>query len=369
MAPKVEISIPSTTISTTKTPYTVYNISIRLPLRSFTVPKRYSDFNDFHTALCKQVDQPPPAPLPSKSWISNTTSNPSFLEKRRRGLQDYLEAINNSPDDKWRNSPAWRAFLNLPPSNASSRASTLHANITGPGSAAGAPIKDPVVWLDCHRDVKTHLHDARLHLARRDQASTPQKQHECSAAAKTSLVRAGTTIGGLEEGLKHLSDGHAWGGSRLGEGEIRRRKDLVVSARKEKEGLEDLLNTMTTKSKVDSAVASMQDKHALLGESTKRAAKSGRILGKETDKTRELDNEGVLQLQKQVMQDQDAGVDMLRKAVSRQKELGVAINNELQVQLELLGGVDEDAGRLVLGSVFYLLQICSPLTTLFTLHT
>ncbi|KAL1959863.1 hypothetical protein VTO42DRAFT_1008 [Malbranchea cinnamomea] len=356
MAPPIEISIPTTTISNTPSPYTIYNVTIRLSLRSFTVQKRYSDFVNFHASLTNQVASPPPAPLPPKSWFSKTTNNPTFLEERRKGLERYLCAINESEDSRWRNSSAWRTFLNLPPTSlnhASSRASSLHAAFTGPGSLGGdgnqaSPITDPTTWLDCHRDVKSQLHDARLHLTRRDQAATPQKQHECSAQAKSCLVRAGTMLGALEDGLKNLQDSNrtGWGsGTRLGDGELRRRKDLLASARKEKDGLENLLNAMTVKSKLDAAVASIQDRQKLIGSGPAEKPKLGRVLGKETEQTRELDNEGVLQLQKQIMENQDMSVEELRKIIARQRELGVAINEELHLQNELLNLVDEDAER------------------------
>ncbi|EEH09075.1 V-SNARE [Histoplasma capsulatum G186AR] len=347
MAPAVEISIPTTTLSTTPSPYTIYNISIRLPLCTFTVQKRYSEFLAFHASLSSQVTAPPPAPLPGKSWFTNTNSNPVYREKRREGLEAYLRAINEAEDPQWRNSSAWRAFLNLPSaarSNGSSRASShLHAAVMTPGAGGNAgPITDPVTWLDCYRDVKSQLHDARLYLTRRDQAATPQKQHECSAQAKSSLVRVGTLLTGLDDGLKNLGNRSTWGGDKLGSGELRRRKDLLSSARKERDGLENLLNSMSAKAKLDNAVASVQDKEALVGASKPRP---GRVLGKETDQTRELDNQGVLQLQKQIMENQDVSLEDLRKVLARQMELGVAINSELEIQNEMLQMVDEDADR------------------------
>src|SRR5204863_5434115 len=152
-----------------------------------------------------------------------------------------------------------------------------------------------------------------------------------SKQATSALDRAETMLVALEEGLKNLRDKAVWGESRLGEGELSRRKDLLANARKERDGLEYLLIAMTTKSKLDNAVSLIQDKEALVG----NKPKVGRILGKETDKTRELDNPGVLQLQKQIMEDQDLGVEDLRKIVARQKELGIAIHNELQIQNEM----------------------------------
>jgi hypothetical protein len=163
----------------------------------------------------------------------------------------------------------------------------------------------------------------------------------------------------LEEGLKNLSgrgahSGESSASSSLGDGEIRRRKDLLINARKEKDGLEDLLHAMATKSKLDRAVASMQDKDALLrvgndslSEGRRTPTRSGRVLGKETERTRELDNNGVLQLQRQMMQSQDQNVDELMKIIIRQRELGTAIHEELEVQNELLKLADEDTDRFV----------------------
>ncbi|KAL3488485.1 hypothetical protein BJX62DRAFT_253246 [Aspergillus germanicus] len=366
MAPPLEISIPTTTTSTTSPPHTIYNITLRLPLRSFAISKRYSDFTAFHSEVTSQTNNPPPAPLPPKSWFSNTVSNTTLRESRREGLESYLRAINESDDSRWRNSPAWRAFLNLPSlssahvkSGASSETASANGNGNGNGpgiGGSGEPIRDPTLWLDCYRDLKSHLHDARLHLTRRDQETTPQKQHESSARAKSSLVRVGTLITALDEGLKTSS-----GNSRnnedsssysLGEGELRRRRDLLINARKEKDGLEDLLNTMAAKSRIDNAVASIKDKEALLGPSgaggnagRKPATRSGRVLGKETDKTRELDNQGVLQLQQDTIREQDLSAGELLKIVRRQKELGIRINEELEIQNEMLRMVDEDTTR------------------------
>ncbi|KAE8350803.1 hypothetical protein BDV28DRAFT_159298 [Aspergillus coremiiformis] len=366
MATNLEITIPTTSLSPTTPPYTVYNLTLRLPLRSFTIAKRYSDFIDFHKTLLSQTAVPPPAPLPSKTWFTSTVSNATLREDRRQALESYLQAINNADDSRWRNSPAWRAFLNLPSAANTSHTSTrLHAAITDPGSVTGSnrPITDPTLWLDVYRDMKSHLHDARLHLTRRDQETTPQRQHESSARAKSSLVRAGGLIAALEEGVRFLAEagnraqspgdgsgssrrGWGLGGSgELGDGELRRRKDLLINARKEKEGLEDLLNAMAAKSRVDSAVASVQDKEALVGSASRKPARSGRVLGKETERTRELDNQGVLQLQRQTMEEQDQSVEELLKIVRRQKELGIAINEEVEVQNALLSMANEDAER------------------------
>ncbi|KAI9770123.1 MAG: hypothetical protein M1840_003573 [Geoglossum simile] len=375
MAPPIEISIPTTSTSSTDSkPFTIYNITLRLPLRSFTVQKRYSDFVTLNETLISLTGSPPPSPLPQKSWFTRTTSSPALTEQRRKDLETYLQAVNASPDGCWRATPVWRAFLNLPSSTASANANNLHGTLVSP-AGGGAPITDPTIWLDCHRDLKTHLHDARLHLARRDQATTAHGQHESSAAAKRCLVKAGGMILALELGLRALTDLKEWGDGggassieKLGEGELRRRRDLLATARKEKDGLEALANSMSLKNNAFSgsssssgtgAAATAQERSTLfsspnpsqstLNGNSGTTTRGGRILGAplpETDKTRELDNEGVLQLQRQVMQDQDRDIEEMRKGVARLRELGVAVNEELVLQNELLGLVDEDVDRL-----------------------
>ncbi|KAK4541420.1 hypothetical protein LTR36_008021 [Oleoguttula mirabilis] len=360
MAPALQISIPTASTATPpgNKPFTQYHVVLQLPLRKHEVKKRYSDFTDLHTALAAQTGQPPPVTLPPKSWIRRTVNNDALTEERRQGLEKYLKSIVEADDARWRSSSAWRSFLNLP-----SGTSTLHANgslsSTGkrPESAGGTA--DPNQWLDVHRDLKTQVQAARQQLKQREAATTAQSQHALAADAKASLVRAATSIAQLEDGLRSISaaskgDDAGWGGTmKLGDGEIRRRRDLLGAAKKEVEGLEGLLRSMATKSSNVSsavqagAVASAGDK-AALWKGTSAAKPSGRVLGgplKETERTRELDNNGVLQLQQQVMEDQEEDVLSLGKTVSRMKDMGIMINEELTIQNEMLGLVDQDVER------------------------
>ncbi|KAL8699720.1 MAG: hypothetical protein Q9224_001289 [Gallowayella concinna] len=346
MTSQPEISVPTTSTSTTSKPYTIYNITLRLPLRTFTLQKRYSDFATLHATITSQAGAAPPASLPPKSYFTSTTSSPALAESRRAAFQAYLQTLNASTDDRWRHTPAWRSFLNLPSNN-----STHNTRHTTTNSSTQQPITDPVVWLDYHRDLKSQLHSARLQLTKRDQATSAQAQHECSATAKKYLVKAGSMISQLDSGLKTLG-GDSWGSTRLGDGEMRRRRDLVEAAKKEKEGLENLGNAMVAKAGLDASIAQATkgDKDKLLAanggsEGPRKPATSGRVLGKETDRTRALDNQGVLQLQQQLMREQDEDVDVLGQAVARQKQIGMEIQQELLVQKDLLGLLDEDVDR------------------------
>lgn len=147
------------------------------------------------------------------------------------------------------------------------------------------------------------------------------------------------------------------GTKKLGDGEIRRRRDLLGAARKEVEGLQGVLRSMSTRnpatggtSSSTGAAATAADKEGLWKGTTSatHARPGGRVLGgplKETERTRELDNEGVVQLQKQELAAQDEDVLSLGKTVARLKDMGIMMDEELTVQNEMLGLLEEDTER------------------------
>ncbi|PHH55464.1 hypothetical protein CFIMG_007288RA00001 [Ceratocystis fimbriata CBS 114723] len=347
MAPPAEISIPSTIVASPDAkPYTLYNITLRLPLRSFVVQKRYSDFAALQTALATAVGTPPPSPLPGKSWIKSTVSSPELTETRRAALETYLRAIAESPDRRWRETSAWRSFLNLPSTSAPSSSVSAGGLIK---NVAGVGAQDPSTWLDMHREMKMLLQEARNCLSRRDaavDANNTAATVEAGTGAKRALSKANGLLHTLSEGLSVIQER-----GRLGDGELRRRRDLLMSAKVEREGLEKLSNTISsTPSLARTGAASSSDKMALFGPTSSLAItpRSGRVIGApvaETDQTRELDNTGVLQLQQQMMQSQDQSLDQLAAIVRRQKDMGLAIKDEVERHVEMLDRVNEDVDR------------------------
>ncbi|KKA27841.1 hypothetical protein TD95_004121 [Thielaviopsis punctulata] len=344
MAPPTEISIPSTIVASPESkPYTKYNITLRLPLRSFVVQKRYSDFVALHATLTSTVGATPPQPLPGKSWIKSTVSSPELTEARRAGLETYLRAIAESPDRRWRDTSAWRAFLNLPSSSAPSSSVSAGGMIASTGVGA----QDPTTWLDMHREMKGCLQEARNCLSRRDAAADANNTSatvEAGTAAKRALSKASSLINTLTEGLHAIQER-----GRLGDGELRRRRDLLMAAKTEREGLDKLSNTVSSTAPLSrSGTASAADKAALFGAASPVTPRSGRVIGApipETSQTRELDNTGVLQLQQQMMQSQDESLNQLAAIVRRQKDMGLAIKDEVERHVEMLDRVNEDVDR------------------------
>lgn len=340
MAPPIEISIPTTSLSSPtdgSKPYTLYNITLRLPLRSFVVQKRYSDFLALHATLTSLVGAPPPAPLPPKTWFASTISSPALTESRRRALESYLRAVAEPPDRRWRDTPAWRAFLNLP-AGATPSGASVDARVPAiPQNPALAAASDPGIWLDLFREMKAHLHEARVALGRRDAADSSARALDASSTAKRALVKAGGLIAALSDGLRALGDGH-----RLGDGELRRRRDLVAAARAERDGLD---RVSSAGGGMHAPQAAAAERSALVGTGPAR----GRVLGAplpETERTRERDNEGVLELQREQMREQDEDVEALARVIRRQREMGLAIYDEVERQVDMLGRMEGDVDGL-----------------------
>ncbi|KAI0448835.1 Phox homologous domain-containing protein [Xylaria acuta] len=346
MAPPAEITIPTTSLHTPtdkSKPYTLYNITLRLPLRTYIVQKRYSEFAVLHNTLTAAAGIPPPAPLPAKSWFKSTLTSPDLTEHRRRGLEAYLRAIAGSLDRRWRDTPAWRTFLNLPGLNSAANSAASVSGgygIPNRDAANAAAAQDPGTWLDLHGEMKRNFQEARRCLARRDAATENAVALEAGSAAKKALVKAGGLLTCLRDGLKAMEDA-----SRLGDGEIRRRKDLLAAARVDREDLEKLSSTISATAKaLGKGAPSAADKAALIGTATSKAR--GRVLGAplpETEQTRELDNQGVAMLQRQMMNDQDQDVEALGKIIRRQREMAQAIHREVDEQTEMLDHVNSQA--------------------------
>lgn len=346
MAPPAEITIPTTSLHTPtdkSKPYTLYNITLRLPLRTYVVQKRYSEFAALHGALTAAIGTPPPAPLPAKSWFKSTLTSPHLAEDRRRGLEAYLRAIAESPDRRWRDTPPWRAFLNLPGLNsASNSAASVNGGYGIPNrdAANAAAAQDPGTWLDLHGEMRRGFQEARRCLARRDAATENAVALEAGSAAKKALVKAGGLLTCLRDGLKTME-----GARRLGDGEIRRRKDLLAAARVDREDLEKLSSTISATAKaLGKGAPSAVDKAMLVGAAASKAR--GRVLGAplpETEQTRELDNQGVAVLQRQMMHEQDQDVEALGKVIRRQREMAEAIHREVEEQTEMLDHVNSQA--------------------------
>ena len=329
----------------------VFRIEIQAHVRSWQMWRRYSEFVDLHTELTKSIGVPP-APLPPKHAFSMLRSlkNEALLEERRAGLEAYLRAIISAKDDKWLDTFALRDFLGVPvgkqagPGDPNSNSS----NNTAVGSAQFTSSS----WLDEHLDLQARVRDVRADINRRDAFSERgdvSAAHGTNVQAKKKLAGVLSRVGALVEGLDAL----ALRG--MSEGELQRRTDMVARLQDDCEKLAKMLTVARHSSRglgsgAERSTAAADSDRAALFSGASLAKPIARVFGapqipKETEQTRPLDNQGLLQLQQASMDQQDTQLAQLTAILQRQKQLGVAINNELAQHMELLEGLSDDMDR------------------------
>jgi regulator of vacuolar morphogenesis len=348
------IYIRGTEERTTPKPHTVYRIEIQASVRSWQMWRRYSEFVDLHTELTKSTGSSPPAELPPKhSTLSlfRSHTNPALIEERRQGLELYLRAILSAREDKWREAYAFREFLGVP-------AGKLQPSMAGGGSlGVGASQFSSASWLDEHTELQARMRDVRADINKRDALSERgdvSGSHQSNVQAKKKLAAAYTQVDVLEDGLKQL----AMGG--MSEGELQRRRDMVGRLRDDCATLSKMVTVARLSSRgaglaAERNPAPESDRAALLGQPESSIGGGGnqfrrpvtRVFGqpKETEKTRPLDDAGLLQLQQSQMDQQDAQLAQLSTTLLRQKQLGLAIGQEISEQNEMLDDLTNEVDR------------------------
>ncbi|KAM5535410.1 hypothetical protein V8D89_010932 [Ganoderma adspersum] len=327
-------------------PHTVYRIEIQASVRSWQMWRRYSEFADLHIELTKSCGGTPPAPLPPKNsfaFLRGSKTSLALLEERRAALEQYLRAILAAKDDVWRESFAFRDFLGVP-------VGKQDAGGAGGGGFTASS------WLDEHQDVQARVRDVRADINRRDALSDARDvsgSHQANVQAKKKLAGILTRVGTLEDGLKGL------GLSGMSAGELQRRTDMVARLRDDCEQLAKIVTAARTTSRGIGTAAERNpalatDREALLGSPPGSSGMPGgfsrpvaRVFGQkaqpvETEQTRPLDDQGLLQLQQTQIDQQDAHLAQLSTILQRQKGLGLAIHQEIKEQNEELDALTSE---------------------------
>ncbi len=322
----VKVTIPNTSLSDDGS-HTVYHVLVKTAKKSHKLQKRYSDFAALKEELELLYSDQIPYQFPKKTFLRKTINNERLAEERRLQLEKFLQdVINDQINIKWRRSLPFREFLNLPPGAFStvneSTKEKLDTAWTLSSTNNDEPIVDLTTWIDTVRETKNVLQDAR------------SKIFINSVEARKKLILGRQKFDGLTKGLDV-----AISQSAIGEGESQRRRELLHSLKREHQDLEQLLsNVSSNPDKVDIRTPVGKSKNQLF---------KGRVLGKpqETERTRGVENQQLLQMQRNDMQEQDQELERLSVVINRQKELGVAINEELALQNELLDELDTEVDR------------------------
>ncbi|KAI0257546.1 Phox-like protein [Lactifluus subvellereus] len=332
-------------------PHVVFRIEIQAHVRSWHMWRRYSEFADLHTELTKSAGAPPPSTLPPKH---------AFAMLRSPRTKPFSRSV--AQDSKWLDTFVFRDFLGVP---IGKQAVPGTGDPNNNNSHDGSAQFTSSTWLDEHMDLQARVRDVRADVNRRDAFSERgdvAAAHATNVQAKKKLAGVLTRVGALAEGL----DGLARRG--MSEGELQRRTDMVARLQDDCEKLAGML-TVARQTGRHAALGSAaernpgvagSDRAALLGGAGGSGGVGGgfsvsskpiaRVFGvpqppKETEQTRPLDDQGLLQLQQAKMDQQDGQVAQLTAILQRQKQLGTAISNELSQHIELLDDLAKDVDR------------------------
>lgn len=259
-------------------------------------------------------------------------------------------------DDRWRTSYTFNDFLSVPhPARNASSSSTS----TSTSGVQGAPDHfTPSNWLAEQSSLQTILRLTRSALLKRDALAgmgDAAGSRGASVEAKRLLREVGDRVEGLEKGLSLIAGG-------LGEGEKRRREEMVESVKVERGNLQRMAEAGVRSSGFnrDSSSASPHTSSGHpsgtgtmpggTGSLFGNAPAAGRVFGtrqapQETTETRPLDDKGLLQLQQTQMSNQDEQLTELSRLLQRQRAMGEQIGQEIGEENEILDEVDSEVDK------------------------
>lgn len=292
------VSIPSTT-SANNAVY--YNILLKLPLRSMTIPRRYSEFFRLVQDLSDDLGINPsdfPYKIPPKSFMFSSSAK--VVAERRDQLASFLnQAVT---DKEIQNNRIFLEFLKLPADFELSSIFKRGLNVVSDLSIP--PSLDDQQWLELYRRYK-------------------QRAHEFEIAYKESQT--------LKEKIAIQKES----------------KDLQRHLDELRATISKLKISAKDKLKKEAAVCNLKLLILLIGawSADRREQNGGHgSLGKasETNDTLPLNNQELLQQQIQIHKNQDQELYELRKLIQRQRELGELINTEVEEHNELLDGFEHE---------------------------
>lgn len=321
----ISVEIPSTTVVGK---YNFYEVDISVEFNKFKseryrASKRFSDFVELKTQLSNDSENKLPE-LPSR-YSSFYKSQSDLLLERRQGLTSFVQ--NLLSDRKFRTDGRVLNFFNIPKSvMAELNMSERNGQNTKKERAQNRVnnITSAQQWMDVYKTTKSLMQDSR------------SKLFQAGNVVEVKKIMK-TCESNLELLQMFLSTSKT-----LGTGEIQRREELLTTVTKGLTDLNSMLHSMNFADISQKSDNSIQT--ASLFSTQKRTGTNGRrTLGKvkETGETKLLDNKELLQMQQQKMTLQDQDLDQLKEMIIRQKQIGIAVNEELSIQNELLEGLNQ----------------------------
>ncbi|RLV89496.1 Vacuolar morphogenesis protein [Spathaspora sp. JA1] len=277
---------------------TYYQISIKLPLRSYVIKRRYSEFELLVTNLSNNLGINPrdfPYQLPAKriNWLNKS----GVIEERKVELCKFLNDVIR--DTSIQNNRDLLEFLQLP-INFRFNNDVFKQDLSGLTADVNSITSDS--WLEIYRKLKSEIHSSYNVSTIQEKIHTRDKINRVYQPAIVKLLQCLST-------------------NKLDASEIQRRKTLITQLQ---DNLEEILTN---------------DLH--------KTATPKRVLGEqkqagETNQTIALSNQDLLQQQKQIHQAQDQELEQLRVLISKQRQIGEIINAEVEEQNYMLDKFNDE---------------------------
>ncbi|ORY48129.1 hypothetical protein BCR33DRAFT_714552, partial [Rhizoclosmatium globosum] len=368
------VSIPRYEIRNQPWTHAVYIISVQFVAFDSVQRKKFPAFE-------------PPVSLPTSSFVPwgivrlfggvvvGGIGFAAAAEERRLGLGAYLAAMLECADSRWRDSAEWRVFLALDSDAASSNQLPNSTSTTTASTSTSIQITS-----NAHaRAVAAECRTIREAITQKDVLATQGN----TAAMHAALAQIRASIKSLADRMALLDDAlllhitksksatsttSSIGASNPETGattriKIHRREDQLVNLKEEKDRIIKLFaaspQTVSQALASNSSLSASNARSELLSGQTLSASSSnaatptprGRrafgasIQPKETDQTINLDNQGLLLLQNQVLRDQDNALESISTVIQRQKQIGQTMGDELELQNQMLAEMSEELDR------------------------
>ncbi|XP_021755635.1 syntaxin-52-like [Chenopodium quinoa] len=146
--------------------------------------------------------------------------------------------------------------------------------------------------------------------------SGPDSQRHFSSVRRKITI-LGTRLDSLESLLSKLPSKKT-----ITEKEFNRRKDMLSNLRTKTNQMATTLN-----------MSNFANRDSLLGPETKSVDAVTRAS--------EMDNQGIVSLQRQIMKEQDEGLEQLEETVISTKHIALAVNEELELHTRLIDNLDQ----------------------------
>eukprot|EP00123_Amoebidium_parasiticum_P010121 comp19903_c0_seq1/m.24127 comp19903_c0_seq1/g.24127 ORF comp19903_c0_seq1/g.24127 comp19903_c0_seq1/m.24127 type:complete len:326 (-) comp19903_c0_seq1:596-1573(-) len=290
--------------------YVVYKVELFMKSNQWAIWRRYSDFVDLHSKIADLYSLPE---LPPKKMFGNLS--PRLTAERRQALEDYLKRLLLEHNEDIAVNPHISRFLEL---KGKVPMDTLENRLGR--------------WHESYDEMMNLVSTISGNLAVRGRLKQQGKDDDdlvLDIRRKMMLLTEGT-----RDLQATLDEVEKKGSGLITDGELLLRQNKLQTLMGKREELERAEKTAPTQ------MGNAEQRSELMG-----TGSSQRVWGRETAETAGKSNLEVVNVQRQLMDQQDEGLDRLQAIIQRQKQIALSINEELDTQNNMLDDLNVQVER------------------------